>query len=148
MKTFGQWLENVDTPFVYHATRKEKVAEIMRDGLRSMQTSNWVAQGDKTRMGEGEVHVFEDEGDAVRWGFKMDWEFYKGKMAGDIVILKIRNTGGWEPDNKSPMEQAGAFGKWLKRYKAVPAEDIVNVETLTPEMVKATVQRSNKAYEN
>lgn len=156
MKTFAQfienmpfphkWLENVDTPFVYHVTKKEYIPKIMKDGIKPMQTSNWVNAGGE-RQGQGEIYVFEDEGDAVRWAFKMDWDLYGGKMAGDIVILKIKNTGEWEPDKNSPLEQAGAFGRWLKRFRAIPIEDIVSVETLTPEMVKATSARMNKAYE-
>lgn len=147
MKTFGQWLEDVDSSFLYHVTRKENVPKIMKDGLKPMQTSNWVNFRGK-RQGKGQVYVFEDKDDAVRWAFKMDWEFHGGKMAGDIVILKIKNTGEWEPDKNSPLEQAGAFGRWLKRFRAIPPEEIVSIETLTPEMVKSTVQRTNKAYEN
>ena len=146
MKTFGQWLENVDTPFVYHVTKKEYVSKIMKEGLKPMQTSNWVTTGGD-RHGQGEIYVFEDEGDAVKWAFKMDWDLYKGSMDGNIFILKIKNTGEWEPDNNSPLEKAGAFGEWLKRFRAVPPEDIVSAETITHQMVQAVVKRSNAAYE-
>jgi len=110
---------------LFHVTTRDNLQKIRKEGLKNFQTTNWVdAQGQ--RQGKGEIFAFERVEDALRWGFKMDWDLFKGNQEGDVVLVKMRRgTDKWDVDTASPLEQAGAKGQWLKRYQGVPVEDIL-----------------------
>jgi len=122
---------------VYHVTHTNLVGKIQKEGLRPMQTSNWVRQGDKQRYGKGEVYAFEHPQDALRWAAKMDWEFNKQTGSGKISLLKVDPAGRtWRVDQSDPLGQASAKGKWLKSDGGIPAKQIQDAKPFTQDLVK------------
>jgi hypothetical protein len=101
-----------------------------------MQTSNWTVSATGARYGNGEIYVFEKFKDAIRWATKMDWNFNSKWGSGKISIVSIKDTGEWELDSSSPFEQAGHEGKWLKKMRAIPPEDIVDTIVVTSDVIK------------
>jgi hypothetical protein len=123
------------TKIVYHCTWTELLPRITCEGLRVMQTSNWV-DGDGKRRGRGEIYAFENEWDAIRWAAKMDWEHARGHGTGKISILTLDDAGEWDQDFNDPLSQAASEGRWLKTFRAIPADAIVAIRPLTRGMVK------------
>lgn len=128
--------------FVYHTTHTKNVAKIEEKGLLPMQTSNWVHQGNRHRYGKGEVYVFENQEDAVRWAAKMDWTFNHSTGTGKVSIVKVK-TGDtpWKEDQADPLSQAQSKGRWFKFMGRIPAEQVVSSEPLTLDMVRKLVAR-------
>jgi hypothetical protein len=119
---------------LYHVTDKKHVPKIRREGLVPMQTSNWV-MGDDSRYGRGEIYAFESRKDAIKWGFKMEWEFYQELGGGNIYLISLLEKGEWEVDESDPISQAGAEGKWLKKMEHVPPSDIIDFQPITKELM-------------
>jgi hypothetical protein len=123
----------------YHVTLKKHLDRIRKQGLRPMQTSNWVHQGDPSkRQGAGEIYAFEHPEDATRWAGRMDWELNKKFGSGDISILGLRPSpkDKWLVDEADPLSQAGAKGKWWKQMQHVGPEYIGEDTPFTAEMLK------------
>ena len=119
---------------LYHITDKKHVPKIRREGLVPMQTSNWV-MGDDSRYGRGEIYAFESRKDAIKWGFKMEWEFYQELGGGNIYLISLLEKGEWEVDESDPISQAGAEGKWLKKMEHVLPSDIIDFQPITKELM-------------
>lgn len=132
---FSQFLEQ--TNMYYHVTKTENLPRIKAQGLVPMQNSNWVQAGNKERYGNGEIYVFEQPADAIKWAAKMDWEFYKKLGSGNISIVFLNKTGAWDEDKNDPVSQLGSAGKWLKRMQVVPAADIHGSVQVTLPMIKS-----------
>lgn len=129
------FIENLDN-ILYHVTYTKNIPKIRKFGLRPMQTSNWTVSATGARYGNGEIYVFEKFKDAIRWATKMDWNFNSKWGSGKISIVSIKDTGEWELDSSSPFEQAGHEGKWLKKMRAIPPEDIVDTIVVTSDVIK------------
>ncbi len=134
---------------VYHVTHTSLVPKIQKEGLRPMQTSNWVKQGNQSRYGKGEINAFESPHDALRWAAKMDWAFNKATGSGKVSILKLdRRDTPWQEDTESdPLGRSGAKGKWLKYQGGIPADRIKSVVQFKPEHVKYLMQDSREKFE-
>jgi hypothetical protein len=126
------------TGSIYHVTHTKLVPKIQKEGLRPMQTSNWVKQGSGERYGKGEINSFENPNDALRWAAKMDWTFNKATGSGKVSIIKLdRGSEPWKADTTSdPLGQAMSKGKWLKYAGGIPADRIQSVTQFKPEHVK------------
>lgn len=133
---------------VYHVTHTKLVAKIQKEGLRPMQTSNWVHQGDQKRYGKGEVNAFENPHDALRWAAKMDWAFNTATGSGKVSILKLdKGTEPWKEDKESdPLGRSGAKGAWLKTAGGVPAERIQSVTQFKPGHVQYLMPNNKKEF--
>jgi 2'-5' RNA ligase len=122
---------------LYHVTHTHHVEGIKKDGLKPMQTSNWVKAADSSRYGGGKVHAFEHYHDAVRWAGKMDWQFNKGMGTGKVSIVKFKHDGGdWEEDHSDPIAQADKKGRWLKRTASVKPEHVLDAHPITVEHIR------------
>jgi hypothetical protein len=122
---------------MYHVTHTNLVPKIKQEGLRPMQTSNWVKQGARTRYGKGEVYVGTSLKDAVRWGAKMDWAHNQETGSGKISILPVkRDDRDWQVDKADPLTQASLAGTWLKRMGGVKPEHIGEPMVLDHDMVR------------
>jgi hypothetical protein len=125
---------------LYHVTFTKKVPSILKKGLKTFQTTNWVKAGDKSRYGSGEVYAFDHLQDAQRWAGKMDWEHHRETGSGKVSVLQfIAAHADWELDEGDPLSQASAKGSWLKSRRPVPAEAILGAEPFTLETVKQLV---------
>ena len=132
---------------LYHVTETKNLKSIRKEGLVPFKPSNWLRAGTRERYGSGETYVFENPQDAIRWAFKMDWEFNKATGSGKVSIVRLRPDGrGWEIDTSDPLTQSSAAGKWLKRIGGVKASQIVGSQPFTPEMAKASVARQNEWF--
>ncbi len=126
---FFSILEQIKAKELYHVTFTKYIPIILKDGLLPLQKSNWVTQKSKKRYGNGEVYAFEKKSDAVRWAYKMDWGFFKEMGSGNVSIVRFDGSDQeWEVDEASPLEQAAAEGKWLKRESAVKPNKIIDYE--------------------
>ena len=123
---------------LHHVTFTDKVPQIQKEGLKPFQTTNWKT-GFGDRYGEGEIYAFENMIDAVRWAAKMDWDFHEDLGTGKISIVKFAEGLDWEIDENDPISQSGREGDWLKRMHAVRPDEILDVVTVTPEMIKTLV---------
>lgn len=123
---------------LYHVTKTSSVKSILKKGIQPLHTSNWVT-GFGKRYGEGEIFAFEHIADAMRWSSHMDWELHKDLGTGKISIVEFINDGEWEADESDPISQLGRKGNWLKRFRPVPAANIVASKPFTKAMVKKVV---------
>lgn len=138
MNNLFQLFEQLRSQELYHVTYTKHINKIRKEGIKPMQTSNWKVASSKKRYGNGEVYAFESKKDAIRWASKMDWAFFKSMGSGNISIVKFANDDyEWQIDTNSPLEQAGATGKWLKRNESVKPEQILDIEPVTLEVIKS-----------
>jgi hypothetical protein len=131
----------------YHVTDVERVPAIQKEGLLPMQSSNWEVSGTGERYGEGQVFAFENKWDAIKWASRMDWGLHQASGSGNIFIVTFRPEGQWEVDDADPLSQLGAHGRWLKGYNAIPVENIISIEPVTSEDIKAFVAVGPKINE-
>lgn len=120
----------------YHVTFTKNVNKIKKKGLLTFQTTNWV-KGTGDRYGEGQVFVFENEKDAIRWAAKMDWSFNQTMGSGKVSIVLIGDVIDWEEDASDPIGHLGSHGKWFKRYKRVDPKDVISAYPVTIEKIKS-----------
>ncbi len=132
---------------VYHVTHTNLVPKIQKEGLKPMQTSNWVKQGDKSRYGKGEINTFSNAHDALRWAAKMDWAFNQATGSGKVSILKLsRGDEDWKQDKESdPLGQASSKGQWLKYQGGIPPDRIQTVHQFKSDDVPYLVH-GNKEF--
>jgi hypothetical protein len=116
---------------LYHVALTANAPKIQAKGILTMQSTNWVRAGDKTRYGGGEIYAFEDERDAHRWAAKMGWELFKNFTSGKVSVVKFTGRGKWTEDKNDPISQAGSHGRWLKSNDPVPAADIIDTTAVT-----------------
>jgi len=114
---------------VYHVTHSSYLPKLNNEGLKLMQTSNWVKAdqaGEESRyFEEPMLFAFESALDAFRWAFKQQWELKQ-----PAAVLRIKNDGKWFDDpSEDFMLQAGQ-GKALARKSPVPPTDIVDTMEL------------------
>lgn len=124
---------------LFHVTLTKNVPKIKAEGLKTFQTTNWAKQGSGERYGEGQIYAFSHEADAVRWAAKMDWAVNKEMGSGKVSVLKVADDKGWEADPAqaaSPVESAGAKGKWLRRLKPTKAAAITEATPITTAHIK------------
>ena len=125
------------TKVLYHVTHTRLVPKIQKQGLRPMQTSNWVRSGNKARYGSGEVYTFTHPEDAVRWAAKMDWSHNQETGSGKISILKVTPANEqWKIDENDPLSHAAAKGVWLKYMGHIPASQIQNAIPVTHDLIR------------
>lgn len=133
--------------YVYHVTHTNLVPKIQKEGLRPMQTTNWLRAGDKSRYGKGEVHSFDHPHDALRWAAKMDWDFHSKTGSGKVSILKVnKGAGNWEEDTGHPLEQASSKGKWLKSMGRIAPKDVVDSVPFKQEHVQYLMRGTKKQF--
>lgn len=122
--------ETTEDEHLYHVTHTKHVAKIQKHGLKPMQTSNWVQQGNKERYGHGEVYAFSHKDDAHKWAAHMDWEHHKELGTGKISVIKLKKPSDhhFDVDDSDPMSQAGKKGVWMKTHKAIHPSHIVSAE--------------------
>jgi len=132
---------------VYHCTWTRLVDRIYKQGLRTMQASNWKIASNGTRYGSGAIFAFTNKWDAIRWAAKMDWQFYGRHATGEVTILTLEHEGPWITDDADPLTQAQCQGPWLKSYRGIPGAAITDADLLTQDMVKALVKRVNQPQE-
>lgn len=123
----------------YHVTWTSLLPKILKQGLRCMQTSNWVNRLGE-RYGGGAVYAFESRRDAIRWAGRMDWDHTRNLGSGKVVILTLEDVDGWDTDLADALSQATCEGRWLKRFAKVPPSAITKIERLLPEMVRELIE--------
>jgi len=121
---------------LYHVTHTNNVPVIVANGINPLQKSQW-CKGTGERYGKGEIFACDSLRDAIRWGSKMDWEFYGDMGTGNISIVEFeRGPQEWEADESDPVSQLGNVGKWLKRLRRVRPEEIQKTYPITIDMMK------------
>jgi hypothetical protein len=55
--------------------------------------------------------------------------------SGNISIVELKKSDGWEIDTADPLSQASNKGKWWKRITAIPKTDIIKTYPLTHDMI-------------
>ncbi len=121
---------------LYHVTLTENVGSILRSGINLFGgpagISHWTVGDSGDRYGGGEIYAFEDEIDAYRWAFKMDWEQHGDLGSGKISIVVFEDDGkGWKQDTSDPIFQAGLRGRSIRRGLPVPPELIQEIVRVT-----------------
>lgn len=117
---------------LYHVTSTKYVPDILKNGILPLKTSNWIKAGDQERYGGGNIFCMSHLADAVRWAGKMDWEFNKTLGSGQISIVEFNDDlSTWKVDDADPLSQAGAAGKWLKKFGRVKPEQITKYFAVT-----------------
>jgi hypothetical protein len=142
-----QILTEDELEVLYHVTHTELADKIKAEGLRTMQTSNWLQRGSKERYGEGQVFAFENRIDAIRWAARMDWEFNQATGSGSIAIVTFKPQGEWLVDDADPMSQAMSLGDWFKSYAPQPPESIISVEPVTQDVVQELMKADDERLE-
>lgn len=120
--------------FHYHVTTESRLKAIRREGLRTGRRAQWRDRSGRPQGDRGAIFVISDFGQAARWALKMEWDH---GLKGKIRILKLRGVGELAPDDHW---QSGLYGHtWFKTRVPVPAEAIVAVYEITPEMTRQVV---------
>ena len=127
---------------LYHVTFTDKVDDIKKNGLLPMQTSNWKQAGSGERYGGGDIFVFDNKWDAVRWAGNMDWSFHTAMGSGKISIVELNDFDDWKEDEADPLSQASNEGKWWKRTRRVKPENIVNAYPVDIKLIKKLTARN------
>lgn len=131
---------------LYHVTDTSNVTKIMKEGLKGLQTSNWM-NGAGERYGNGEIYAFEDKRDALRWAARMDWEFNKKTGSGKISIIRfVRGKEMWEVDDNDPLSQFGSKGNWLKTREGISASQIIDASPFTVKEARELVEQNKQAH--
>lgn len=124
MKSFTQFLAEAKGKYYYHVTFTSKVKKIMREGIKPLQTSNWVkGMGGDRYNEEGGIFAFEHPFDAARWAFKQNWEFKK-----PVSIIRIKPTNQWYEDPSEDYSLTSGKGKALKSMEMVKPSDLVDAK--------------------
>lgn len=110
---------------VWHVTTSDNWKKIDKEGLRPMQTSNFVQAGSGKRYGNGEIYSFRNFDDAVRMAARMDWNKNNTFGSGQIQILAVADTKDWEVDTNDPLTQSSKKGDWLKKMAAISRDKII-----------------------
>jgi hypothetical protein len=133
----GALKENINksSDTFYHITLTTSLPSIVKKGLLPLQKSNWVVAGTGKRYGNGNIFVFDHIRDAIRWGSRMDWILNRKLGSGNISIVELKKSDGWEIDTADPLSQASNKGKWWKRITAIPKTDIIKTYPLTHDMI-------------
>jgi len=121
----------------YHITFTKNTAAVERKGILPMQTSNWTQASDGSRYGGGYIFAFDSLHDAIRWAFKMDWEFNTKMGSGKISIVEFDDPDGWEEDEADPLSQMMNKGKWWKREKMISPKVIKGFKQIDMDMIKS-----------
>lgn len=131
---------------LYHVTHTKHVGKIQKQGLKPMQTSNWVKAGNKERYGGGEVYTFTHKDDAHQWAGRMDWAHHQKLGSGNISIITMKKPKDhkFEVDTNDPLSQAGQKGKWLKTHAPIAPHHIVSVEKYMPKKLGEAKDRIGK----
>lgn len=107
-------------PAVYHVTFSKNVAGIKKEGVKPLQTSNWVdGTGDRYNADAG-IFSFAHPEDALRWAFKMNWEFKQ-----PVSIVKLKRSKSWKLDPSEDINLQMGEGDALRSTPAVPASDFI-----------------------
>ena len=109
---------------VWHVTLDKNWQKIQTEGLRPMQTSNFVKSGSGERYGSGEIYSFSNFDDAVRMAARLDWINNQTFGSGNIKILELKDNKGWEIDDNDPLTQSSRKGDWLKKMAAIDRSKI------------------------
>jgi hypothetical protein len=128
---------------VFHVTFARRLPSIKRLGITPRRRANWRRAGDLRRYGKkGEIFVFENRHDALRWAGVMDWEFHLETGSGELVVVEAEvEDDGWEVDDADPLRRSGSRGRWLKKVGSVPPECIVGVEKVTKDLMRSVVEQ-------
>ena len=113
--------EAVSKRYVYHVTFTKNVKNIMSQGLKPFQTSNWSkGPGGDRYNEEGGVFAFEHPEDAFKWAFKQKFAFKK-----PVSIIKMKRGNTWEVDPSQDISLQMGKGKALRSIAAVKAGDMI-----------------------
>ena len=126
---------------LYHVTHTRLVRRIQRDGLLTLQTSNWSNGAGEPHYGGGAIHAFESRMDALRWAAKMDWLLHKESGSGRISIIAFEppDVIQWDDDFNDTLSQMGRQGSWLKTFVPVPPAAIRSSEQFTQDLARQLV---------
>lgn len=122
---------------LFHVTHTKHVKKLKKEGIKPLQTSNWIQGDGGDRYGGGYIFVFERVEDALRWASKMDWDMNGDFGTGKVSIVKLKPDGyDWEVDIADPISQAMSKGKWLKRMRMVEPKYVIKDTKFKSEMAK------------
>jgi hypothetical protein len=129
---------------LWHVTFTRNVPRIRKRGILTYQTTNWV-RPDGSRHGDGSIHAFESEADALRWAGKMDWHHHKETGSGRISLVGFEAAAPfWEEDLADPLTRAGSEGRWLKSRKCVSPERILGARAFDRGAARWLVEREGR----
>lgn len=127
---------------LYHVTRTATVAKIQAKGITGANPTNFVKAAGGEQYGNiGEIFAMTSKKDATRWAAKWEWELAKKMGSGIVSIVAFNDDSAtWEVDDSDPLSQASNEGKWLKKKGWIKPDQIVGVEPLSIELVKAAAR--------
>ncbi len=126
---------------LYHVTRTVTVSKIQAKGITGANPTNFVKAAGGQYGNIGEIFAMTSKKDATRWAAKWEWELAKKMGSGIVSIVSFNDDiNTWEVDDSDPLSQASNEGKWLKKKGWVTPDQIVSVEPLSIELVKAAAR--------
>jgi len=130
---------------LYHVTQTSNVPKIIKRGIKTMQTTNWVKAGTRERYGDGEIFAFEELTDAIRWATNYNWSLTKSWANFKVSIVEFNtDIDLWEEDTADPVSRSGQTGRWLKSNTSVKPVQILRADPLTMNDIKSLSKSSLK----
>ena len=111
---------------LYHVTFSKNLPDIQERGLDPLSPSLWRHTGTGERyQDQPSVFSFQDPEEALRWAWKMEWEFRDDiSDPSDISIVKLRGGDKWESD---PAAGGPDIGKTSMRSLGhIPSSDVLD----------------------
>lgn len=130
---------------LYHVTFAARLPKIRSEGIVPGKRRNWQMQLTGKMYGDrGFVYLFTTEESAVRWAFKMNYEFKK-----DVVILVLKNVEGEliDDDSGEAYLTINGAGTWKRTQATVPASCIERVIPYHNDMARKLVAITNGKHD-
>lgn len=121
---------------LYHVTFDSRVAAILRDGIVGGKNRNWSTVYGTKYGDRGFVYLFTTEESAVRWAYKMNYEFKR-----DVSILVLNNVEASLIDDESGEAylMTNGAGTWKRTQATIPPQCIAKIVKFNLDMARKLV---------
>jgi hypothetical protein len=136
------------TKVYYHVTTKARLRSIQELGIEPNRNRRW-RTGKGMQLGErGNIYLISDFTAAVRWGHKLQWEHFNGKIPAKspyVIICVRENPKTLEPD---PHPENGLYDHtWFQKAGSIEPKDIMKIIPLTADLVKQVTHGKDAVHE-
>lgn len=115
----------------------------MATGLEPGRHRRWKNSFGKTLGDRGFIYLISNPREAVRFAARQDYQHRVAKKKLKTVILCLQNVPNDKLVQDDHIESQMAGNTWYKLPAIIPPSDIVQVISLTPEMVKKVVAQQS-----
>lgn len=119
----------------YHVTFASRVPKIKKQGLLVGRKRNWEQVFGDKQGSTKHLYLMTDFTPAVRWAFKMQWDFKR-----DIAIIVIDDFSGEVMPDDHPENWIRGEGAWVMTAENIPPQYISRVIPLTNELSRQVAQ--------